>query len=153
MVQAKKSQTETRTAEINGKIITWKERRLVVRSFKHAHTQEAALRHRLTKAETAITNLTIRHRGKKRITTLAELQEATDEILKRYKVEDLLDVQCTETIIEHHVRPYRNRPARTETESQLSVCTQIHETALKDAIHRLGWRVYATNALLSLRQY
>lgn len=120
--------------------------RLIVRSFKHAKTQEVALRNRLIKAEAAIASLTTRCRGKKRLTTLAELQMAIDEILKRYQVEGLLEVECRETITERHIRPYRDRPARTETNSDLSVSTQINEIALKDAIHRLGWRVYATNA-------
>lgn len=132
--------------KLTSKSVTKDERRLVVRSFKHAQAQEAARWSRLTKAETAIANLTVRQSGKKRLTTLAELQIATDEILKRYQVESLLEVLATFTIIERHVRPYRDRPARTYTTSNLSVSAQLNETALSDTIHRLGWRVYATNA-------
>ena len=99
-----------------------------------------------TPAEAAIASLTTRCRGKKRITTLTELKTATDDILKRYKVEGILDVDCSETIVERHIRPYRDRPARTETNRKLSVSAQINKTALKEAIQRLGWRVYATNA-------
>lgn len=86
---------KNRTVEINEQIITWDERRLVVRSFKHAGAQEAACCYRLTKAKTAIAFLPVQRHGKKRITTLAELQIATDDILKRYQVEGLLEVLAT----------------------------------------------------------
>lgn len=54
--------------------MTWSERRLIVRSFKQAQAQEAALRKRLTKAEAAIAKLSVRRQGKKRMTSLAELE-------------------------------------------------------------------------------
>jgi transposase len=138
--------TEIRTVELDDKTITWKERRLVVRSFKHAKAQETALRTRLAKAKAEIVNLTVRCRGKKRLTTLTELQTATDDILKRYQVGGLLEIQSSETLVKRHIRPYRDRPARTERECQLSVDAQIKETALQETLHRLGWRIYATNA-------
>jgi len=58
----------------------------------------------------------------------------------------LLEVQASEILVKRHIRPYLDRPTRTETNSHLSVSVQINETALEEAIYRLGWRVYATNA-------
>jgi transposase len=123
--------------------VTWSERRLIVRSFKQAQAQEAALRKRLTKAEAAIAELSVRRKGKKRMTSLAELESATDDILKRFSVEGLISIKVSETIIKHFMRSYGNIPARTEKES-IFCETQINETVLKNIINRLGWRVYAT---------
>lgn len=124
--------------------MTWSERRLIVRSFKQAQAQEAALRKRLTKAEAAIAKLSVRRQGKKRMTSLAELESATDDILKRFSVEGLISIKVSETIIKHFMRSYGNIPARTEKESIFDCETQINETVLKNIINRLGWRVYAT---------
>lgn len=138
--------TEIQTVEIDGQIMTWEERRLIVRSFKHSQTQKVALRERLSKAEAAIAALTARRRGKKTFTTSEELQAATHQIVKRYRVDGLLDVQVTETLIERQIRSYLNRPARTETDIKFSVSVQLNQTAIDRTLDRLGWRVYATNA-------
>lgn len=137
---------ETRTVELDEEIVTWSERRLIVRSFKHAMAQEASLRKRLTKAEAAIAELSVRRQGKKRHSSLVELKVATDDILKHYCVEGLINVQCSATIVEHHIRSYGNRPARIEKDINFYCEAQINETELKNVINRLGWRVYATNA-------
>jgi transposase len=50
--------TETVTGQTEDKTICWSERRLVIRSIKHAEAQEKALNKRLKKAKTAIVNLT-----------------------------------------------------------------------------------------------
>ena len=137
---------ETRTVELDGDRVTWLERRLIVRSFKHAQAQEAALRKRLTKAEAAIAELSVRRQGKKRLTSLAKLKVAIDEILKHFSVEGLIEVQCSAKMLKRHIRSYGNRPARTETDINFSIEAQINETELKNVINRLGWKVYATNA-------
>ncbi|RKZ89519.1 MAG: hypothetical protein DRR19_11415 [Candidatus Parabeggiatoa sp. nov. 1] len=80
----------TCTVERDGQVIVWEERRLVVRSFKHTKAQKTAEQKRLAKAEAALANLTIHRRGKKRLTTLAEIQSTTDDILKRYQVEGVV---------------------------------------------------------------
>lgn len=123
--------TEIQTVEVEGQIITWEERRIIVRSFKHSQAQEAALRERLSFAVAAIAKLTARCRGKKLFSTLAELQTAIQEIIKRYRVEGLLEVQVTETLIKRQIRSYLDRPARTETESQLSVSVQLNQVVLQ----------------------
>jgi len=136
----------TNQLERDGQVIVWEERRLVIRSFKYALAQEKSLRKRITKAKEAIAKLTTRRQGKKRLTSLVEVQTAADEILKRYSVKGLLQVQASEILVKRHIRPYLDRPARTETNRQLSVSVQTNETALDKAISRLGWRIYATNA-------
>jgi len=121
-------------------------RRLVVRSIKYAEAQENALNKRLEKAKTAIADITRPLRSYKCITTLDLFWPAIDDILKHYKVEGLLEIDVQESIIEHHRRGYRGKPARVEIQQVLDVQVQDNEAALFTTINRLGWRVYATNA-------
>jgi len=137
---------ETVTGETDGETISWEERRLVIHSIRHASAQEKALNKRLKKAKKAIADLTRPLRYYKCITTLDEWRPAVDDILKHYKIEGLLEIDAQESIIKHHRRGYRGKPARVEIQQVLDVQVQDNEVALKTAINRLGWRVYATNA-------
>jgi len=138
--------TETVTGETDGETISWEERRLVIRSIKHAEAQEKALNKRLKKAKTAIADLTRPRSGYKCITTFDLFWLAVDDILKQYLVSGLLEIDAQESVIERHRRRYRDKPARVEIQQVLDVQIQDNEVALKTAINRLGWRVYATNA-------
>ncbi|GIV79076.1 MAG: hypothetical protein KatS3mg050_3470 [Litorilinea sp.] len=143
------------TAEVDGQLITWMERRLVLRSLKQAQAQEAALRSRLAKAEQAVAALNERGRGKKRFTELAALQQAAEAQVEQYRVQGLLRLHYEEEIKERAVRRYRSRPATVRQEREVRVTVEVDEAALQKALARLGWRVYATNApaeLLSLQQ-
>jgi len=129
-----------------GQTVAWVERRFIVRSLRYAEAQEAALRERLEKAQAALDELMRPRRGKKRLNSLEEYEHAIEEILRRYRVQGLLNVQCTETLIERPVRRYGNRPARRERELHFQLTVTVVDTAVAARIRRLGWRVYATNA-------
>ncbi|MBU4226115.1 MAG: IS1634 family transposase [Chloroflexi bacterium] len=146
---------ETLTTVVAGKEETWIERRLVVRSLSHAKAAEAALRNRLEKAQTAIEALNERKQGKERFTEVELLRQAAEALLKQHEVERLLVLQYAEQTQERHMRKYGSRPAGTRIERQVSVSVQRDETAIQEAIRRLGWRVYGTNcpqSELSLEQ-
>lgn len=136
----------TLCVECEGRTTAWNERRFIVRSLSHATTQGAALRERLEKAQTALEALTPPRRGKQRLCSLEEYSQAIEDILSRYRVEGLLDVQCTETLIERPVRRYGDRPARIERDAHFDLTVTVVHTAVDALIRRLGWRVYATNA-------
>jgi transposase len=102
---------ETLTAVVDGKPITWTERRLVIRSLKHAQAAERALKKRLTKAQRALASLNKRGRGKKRFREVAHLRQAAETILEQYRVQDLLELSYQEIKYERPVRGYRERPA------------------------------------------
>jgi transposase len=140
---------ETLTAIHEGKEIIWVERRLMIRSLAHAKAAEAALHGRLQKAQTAIEALTERKQGKEPITTVETLRQTVEMLLKQYQVEGLLQFQITEQVQEHHVRKYKDRPAETRIERQLTIGVQRNEIAMQEAIRRLGWRVYGTNCPMS----
>lgn len=134
------------TATVEGQEITWTERRLVVRSLKGQEAATEALKSRLFKAQTALSALNQRGRGKKRFQDLASLQAAAEAIVKRDRVEGLLKLAYEEDIQQRTLRQYRDRPARIEIHREVRVQAHVDEEALNRAIQKLGWRVYATNA-------
>ena len=146
---------ETLAAVSAGQLLTWPERRLVVRSLHQAQAAEAALRARLAKARAGLAALNERGRGKPRYTAIAPLRHAAEAVLQRYRVQDLLRVTYEENSRERRVRGYGGRPATVRVECDVRVNATIDEGALEATVRRLGWRVYATNqpaARLSLSQ-
>jgi transposase len=138
--------SETLATLVDGQMVTWVERRLVVRSIKHAQAAEQALRTRLTKAQTDLLALNERGRGKKRFTEVASLRQAAEAILARYRVPGLLQLTFVETIHEHPVRRYRDRPATVRMEREVQVLASVDEAAWQAVVRTLGWRVYVTNS-------
>lgn len=137
---------ETLMAEVEGEPVTWVERRLVVRSLKLARKAEKALRARLAKAQAALAALNERGRGRKRFTAVEDLRQAAEAIVAKYEVQGLLRLDYQETIHERPVRRYRDRPAAVRIEREVRVTVEVDEAAVEEAVRRLGWRVYATNA-------
>ena len=48
------------------------------------------------------------------------------------------------------MRRYRERPARVERTFEVYVTVAVDQAAVEQTVQRLGWRVYATNALVTL---
>ena len=143
------------TQQVDGKVESWTERRLVVRSVLHAHAAEAALRTRVAKALAQIEALNQRGRGRKRFETVSALRQAVVAIVQRYGVEHLVGFRVTPHITTRSVRAYRGQPARVEYDRDTTVEVCVDAAALEATIRRLGWRVYGTNQLaasLSLTQ-
>jgi len=136
---------ETLNADHDTWKVTWSERRLVVRSLQQARTAERALRTRLAKAQQALAALTARGRGKRPPPDLASTEQAAAALVAHYEVTGVLRVSCHEEVQERRVRAYRERPARVEHTSVLSVMSEVEPAALETAIAGLGWRVYVTN--------
>jgi transposase len=136
---------ETLRAEHDTWRVRWDERRLVVRSLQQARTAERALRTRLARAQQALVTLTARGRGKRPPPDLVSAEQAAAAIVARYDVAAVLRVCCEEQVQERRVRAYRERPARVERTSVLSVTSEVDAAALEAAIAALGWRVYVTN--------
>jgi transposase len=124
----------------------WQERLLVVRSLKLAAVQERGLRERLARALAQVQGLNVRGRGKRHIRSQEELQEAVQEIVKRYRVEGLLTLSYQEQVEERVVRGYGSRETEVRVEREVKVEVRIDEAAVDQAIAALGWQVYATNA-------
>jgi transposase len=124
----------------------------VVHSFKHGQRQQQGLDQRLEKATVALVGLNESGRGHKRLSVDETLATAA-QILKRYKVETLLQVDYAHSEQTTHKRAYGDQPARTLTTTTVTVSAAVDAIAYEQAVRLLGWRVYATNDLeLSLQE-
>lgn len=130
---------------VDGQVQHWMERRLVVRSVRHAQAAEAALRARVAKARAQIEALNQRGRGKKRFETVSALRQAVLAIVQRYSVGDLLWFRLTPHVTPRPVRAYRGQPARVDYDRHATVEVCVDDATLEAAIRQLGWRVYGTN--------
>jgi transposase len=136
-----------RSAVLSGQPIIWTERVFCVKSFTYALAQRTGLNNRLEQAEAALRALTPPPgRGRKQYTDEATLMAAIDQILKRLRVEELLDVTWERQETRRPIRAYGERPARTETTVRYQVYVTPNTDAIAKAERRLGFRLYATNA-------
>ena len=73
--------------EVEGKRREWSERRLIVRSVRHAEAAEVALRARVAKATAQVEALNCRGRGRTRFAEVETLRQAVNAIVQRHRVE------------------------------------------------------------------
>ena len=128
--------------------VQWDERVVVVRSLKLAQTHQAALHQRLAKAqaELALVNQTERKRGKKVLPQVQEVREVAEAMVRRYRVDGLLEVEYHERMVSQRpVRRYREREAGMRVEREVSLSVQVNAAAVTQAESCLGWHVYVTN--------
>ncbi|GAC1396364.1 MAG: hypothetical protein NVSMB65_15520 [Chloroflexota bacterium] len=137
----------TLSASVDGwRPVSWTERRLLLRSLAQAQAQEAAVRARVARAQQAITDLTVRRRGKPRLPTVAAVQQAAAAVLAHERVAGLVHVTVTAQVQQRPMRAYAGRPAQVRQTRTLQAQARVDTDALEAAVQRLGWRVYATNA-------
>jgi transposase len=77
---------------------------------------------------------------------LAPLQDAIQAILKRRRVEGLLNVSCHREVDRRQVRRYGDRPSRTEERVRYVVQVRRNTEAIRMSRRKMGWRLYVTNA-------
>jgi transposase len=134
-------------AQVEGKTITWQERVLVVYTPSLARRARRGLAKRLHRAEQALLALTPSPgRGKRQWADSEALQETADAILKRYRVDGLLNVHYGREVKQRTIRKYRDRPARTEEQVRYVVRVTRDRRAIHNARRLMGWRLYVTNA-------
>jgi len=131
--------------EIDGQTVSWKERRLVIRSQQHAKAAEEALRTRLSKARTELEQLTKPKQGKARIEDADSMRAAAQAVLRRHRVDGLFQLTITEQVQKRAVRAYGGRPARVETNRLVTLQVTVDEQAVEETVRWFGWRVYVTN--------
>jgi len=143
------------TAEVNGQMQTWTERRFLIQSTSAAEAARLSLLGRLDKAEQAIQNLLVRKQGKPYLKTRTEIDKAIQEVMKKFRVEDLFEITVHEEKQERTVRAYKGKLSSPRQDVVFTISCQRKEKALEYAISHLSWRVYATNqetAYLTLEQ-
>ena len=131
-------------AEVNGQPVTWTERRWLVRSLAFAHGQHKQLDRRLKTAEAQLAQLHERKQGKKRLTA-PEWEAAAHAIVKKQRVETLLQWTVTTSTHTRTVRGYGDRSERMVEEQEHRLEVSRCEEAIEQAKRAMGWRVYATN--------
>lgn len=136
---------QTLTAQVNGDVLSWTERRLVIRSFALVEAARRGLQARLTKAQAELAALLERKQGKKIFTDLVELRQAAEAIVTRHNVAGLLRLEYQEVVHERQVRAYRQRPAAVRLEKECHLQVGVDAAAVQAAERAFGWRVYATN--------
>lgn len=126
---------------------SWEERLVVVRSHSYAKSEQAALRRRLDKAESALKELTPGWKSKKKkITDEQELLRAIQEVEKKYRVEGLFDITHEQEVQERKIRAYKERPKRVEKKVRFQIQVQRNQDAITQAEFQTGWRIYLTNS-------
>jgi transposase len=133
-------------AEVNGRRLSWTERRWLVRPVAFATGQQQQLERRVQQAVEQLEQLNPRKQGKKRLGA-EELHAAAQAILKTQRVEGLLEARVETTTRERRLRRYGDRPEQTIQEQDHRVEVTRREDALAQARRELGWQVYATNHL------
>ena len=91
---------------VEGQARQWRERRLVVRSVRHAEAAEAALRARVAKAKAQVEALNLHGRGRRRFEEIVTLRQEVNEIVQRHRVEDLLWLRYDQHTTTRPVRAY-----------------------------------------------
>jgi transposase len=132
------------TASVDGQVVEWTERRLVIRSVSYAQRQAAALDRLQQQASAEIEHLNVRRQGKKRLSA-DQLRATAQAILQRRGVADMMQIHVRTTTTTTQKRKYGARSARVVRESQTTVQVHINPAAVAAAKARLGWQVYATN--------
>ena len=145
----------SKSVSISDKTISWEERVLVICSPVHAKQQEEALEKRLEAAQKEIEGLTPAvGRGKHQFREEKNLKEAINAILKKYRVEELLNVtyekQCK--IQTRYVGKGRGSANREKREIK-NVRYQIimvdrNEDAITVTCQHFGWKAFVTNATM-----
>jgi transposase len=139
--------SRSQKAEVDGHLVIWEERLLVVYSHAHARRARRGLAQRLERAERALRALTPpRARGKRQWENLEALQVEVRAILKRRRVEGLLEVSYVRETERRRVRKYRDRPTRTEERVRHVVQVKRNAIAIQEVRRLMGWRLYATTA-------
>jgi transposase len=133
------------TAEMDGQMQTWTERRFLIQSTGAAEAAALSLLERVKKAEQALQNLLVRKQGKPHLKTRMEIDESIQEVIKKFRVEDFLEITVHEEKQERMIRAYRGKLSSPRQEVVFTISSERREKAIEYAISHLSWRVYATN--------
>jgi transposase len=132
-------------SDSSGKIQTWNERRLVIRSLSFARSQTQSLNQRLQHAQAEIAKLNLHTQGKPRFNSSQQLQSTAQQIADSYNLGELLHIDVQSNSHQLTKRAYAGRPATKVEQESFCVQTTIDQAALELTFYRLGWRVYVTN--------
>ncbi len=139
--------SRSQTALVAEEVVEWTERVLVIYSPALAQRAYQGLQDRLQRAADKLLALTpAPGRGQRQYDELAPLQAEAETILQQYRVADLLQVTYERQVSQRQLRPYKDRPARTEQKVRYQLHLSRDEAAVEAQYRTLGWRLYGLNA-------
>ncbi|CAM4404651.1 MAG: hypothetical protein LEGION0403_FIIPPAGN_00877 [Legionella sp.] len=124
----------------------------MVRSLNHARKQEQRLHEHIKEAQAAIAKLNQRGRGIK-ILDEKELLAAVDTILKKYKLQSLLQIEYRKEEKKTLHKATHKREAYILVETSITVHSTLNQDALEQYVRNLGWRVRHYRSIKSVSQY
>ncbi len=140
------------SGEINGKVLKWKERVLIVKSPAYEKQKELGLERRLKSAEEKLYALTPpRGPGKRQIKEREKLIESAKSILKKHRVKDFLKYEYvreveskTKYIGKGRGSVKREKKVEERIRYQITKVTRIKE-AIDAEKKKYGWKAYVTD--------
>jgi len=139
--------TQAQAMEVEGQLIHWQERVLVVYSPTLAAQGEQGLQQRLQRAEAKLRSLTpAPGRGKRPATDLVQLQQAAETIVTQHRVGGLFSLTYHEQRSQRRIRGYGQRPPRSVEQVRYQLEVVRNEDAIALLSRQMGWRLYVTNA-------
>lgn len=132
--------------QLEGKEVSWTERRLFVNGTAYAKSQQHAFDNRVSKVIEQLADLPIRRQGKKNLNAQEEYQAAIDKLLTDNSLEDFLTVILEKNETPKNCRAYGGKPKRIEIITTFSIEITKNQAAIEDHKSLLGWQVYGTNA-------
>ncbi|MEM9847792.1 MAG: IS1634 family transposase [Bacteroidota bacterium] len=127
-----------------GKMHTWEERRIYVRSTAYASTQQRALNQKLEETPKLLQDLLVSKQGRTVLKTAQEVQQKVDEVLSKKGLIGLLEVKIEEQQHTKTIRAYGQKPARIERWSTFGLQIERNESVIATHKKLQGWQVYAT---------
>lgn len=124
---------------------SWKERWLIVQSYAHAARQNKALMGRIKKAKNTLTKF-----KPKKDESLDSFRERAEQVVKKYGVEGIIEIEVKE-IINHQKRytkrgrPNPNTPYKLISSRQLELDFETNQSIIEEHQALAGWRIYVTN--------
>ncbi len=140
------------TAEVEGQVMSWSERVLVVHSAAYAQMQQRGLEGRLARASAKLQALTPpRGRGKRQVQDEVSLTLAAEAILHGHKLRGLLTYQY-ERQVDRQVKYVGRGRAGAERPQQVVervryqiIAVTRDEAAIGALSETFGWRAYVTD--------
>ncbi|MCP4352349.1 MAG: IS1634 family transposase [Desulfobacterales bacterium] len=154
VLKAKGYETEREQSGVtDGREIKWTERVLIVKSPAHEQQQKKGLERRLKKAEEKLHALTPpRGRGKRQITEETVLTESAESVLKKHKVQGLVDYEYVKEVEKEtkYVGRGRGSAGREKTvvekvRYQITKVSRDNEK-IAETVKNYGWKAYVTDA-------
>ena len=127
------------------KEIEWTERRLIVCSLQHAKAAQKAFDERLAQAESELSSLNERGRGKEHFRDVKSLEQAALAVIEKHKVTGCFQLTFHAEVSERLVRAYKDRPEEMRVEQEIQLSFLRDTNAIQKMIWLFGWRVYGTN--------